>query len=86
MSADNQLCYVKASLREGLKKINKQKVDQGRTLEEGGSGKIFAGPQFYCEFWKIKLGGNLIVQLCIFSCKDKAILGYNVLVMYVKEP
>ena len=35
-------------------------------------------------FGKLSLGGNLIVQLCIFSCKDEAMLGYNVLVMYVR--
>ena len=35
-------------------------------------------------FGKLSLGGNLIVQLCIFSCKDKAMLGYNVLVMYLR--
>ena len=34
-------------------------------------------------FGKLSLGGNLIVQLCIFSCKDKAMLGYNVFVMYL---
>ena len=34
-------------------------------------------------FGKLSLGGHLIVQLCIFSCKDKAMLGYNVLVMYL---
>ena len=27
-------------------------------------------------FGKLSLGGNLIVQLCIFSYKDKAMLGY----------
>ena len=35
-------------------------------------------------FGKLSLGGNLIVQLCIFSCKDKAMLGYNVFVMYLR--
>ena len=35
-------------------------------------------------FGKLSLGGNLIVQLCIFSCKDKAMLSYNVLVMYLR--
>ena len=35
-------------------------------------------------FWKLSLGGNLIVQLCIFSCKDKTMLDYNVLVMYLR--
>ena len=29
-------------------------------------------------FGKLSLGGNLIVQLCIFTCKDNAMLGYNV--------
>ena len=35
-------------------------------------------------FGKLSLGGHLVVQLCIFSCKDKAMLGYNVLVMYLR--
>ena len=35
-------------------------------------------------FGKLSLGGNLIVQLCIFSCKDKTMLDYNVLVMYLR--
>ena len=26
----------------------------GGALWGGGSGKIFAGPQFYCDFWQIK--------------------------------
>ena len=30
------------------------------------------------------LGGILIVQLRIFSCKDKAMVGYNVLEMYLR--
>ena len=36
-----------------LAKGRVKKVDWGHTLG-GGSGKIFAGPQFYCDFWKIK--------------------------------
>ena len=35
-------------------------------------------------FGKLSLGGYLLVQLCIFSCKDKAMLGYNMLVMYLR--
>ena len=35
-------------------------------------------------FEKLSIGGNLIIQLCIFSCKDKAMLGYNVFVMYLR--
>ena len=35
-------------------------------------------------FVKSRLGGILIVQFCIFSCKDKAIVGYNVLEMYLR--
>ena len=53
-------------------------MDQGRTL--GGGGKNI----WKNIFGKLSLGGNLIVQLCIFSCKDKAMLGYNVLVMYLR--
>ena len=40
------------------KKNPKKNVDRGRTLGGGGSGKIFAGPQFYCDFGKLSLGGN----------------------------
>ena len=28
--------------------------------------------------------GILIIQLCIFSCKDKVIVGYNLLEMYLR--
>ena len=67
-----------------------KKVDRGCTfflsyylfLEGGGGGllqNIGGDPQFYCDFWKSSLGSILIVQLCIFSCKDNAIVGYNVL-------
>ena len=43
------------------------------------------GTQFNCDFFgKSSLGGNLIVQLCIFSCKDKTRLGYYVLGMYLR--
>ena len=45
-------CHVLTKGRVQKKK-EKKNVDRGRTLGGGGSGKIFAGPQFYCDFWKI---------------------------------
>ena len=45
--------FSRPSLREGFRKKTKKNVDRVRTLG-GRSGKIFAGPQFYCDFWKIK--------------------------------
>ena len=54
-------------------------MDQGRTLE-----KYVPVHNSIVIFGKSSLGGNLIVQLCIFSCKDKAMLGYNVLGMYLR--
>ena len=58
-----------------------------------GSAEYGQRPYFDHLFWvynyivifgKLSLGCNLIVQLCIFTCKDKAMLGYNVLVMYLR--
>ena len=41
-------------LREGFRKKKPKKMWTGGALwGGGGSGKIFAGPQFYCDFWKI---------------------------------
>ena len=33
---------------------------------------------------KSSSGGILIVHLCTFSCKDKVMVGYNVLEMYLR--
>ena len=67
---------------EGLKKIF-FKVDRG-TLWEGGLETYLPVHNSIVIFGKLSLGGNLIIELCIFSCKDKAMLGYNVLVMYLR--
>ena len=43
------------TVREGFRKKNQKKCGPGAHFGGGGgSGKIFAGPQFYCDFWKIK--------------------------------
>ena len=77
----NDTRYLKNdTLREGLKK----KVDRGRTLGGGGLDKYLPVHNSIVIFGKLSLGGNLIVQLCIFLCKDKTMLGYNVLVMYLR--
>ena len=60
-------------------------MDWGRTLGGGGLEKDLPVHNSIVIFGKLSLGGNLIVQLCIFSCKDKAMLGYNVLVMYLRS-
>ena len=52
-------------------------MDRECTLERGVHNSIVI-------FGKSSLGGNLIVQLCIFSCKDTAMLGHNVLGMYLR--
>ena len=61
----------------------KKKWTRG-TLWWGDLEKYFPVHNSIVIFGKLSLGGNLIVQLCIFSCKDKAMLGYNVLVMYLR--
>ena len=58
-------------------------MDRGHTLG-GGLEKYLPVYNSIVIFGKLSLGGNLIVQLCIFSYKDKAMLGYNVLVMYLR--
>ena len=62
-------------------------MDQGCTLG-GGGGRVSKNKVVVHNsiviFGKSGLGGILIVQLCIFSCKDKAMVGYNVLEMYLK--
>ena len=71
------------SIREGFKKKKKS----GPGLHFGGGGgleKYLPVHNSIVIFGKLSLGGHLIVQLCIFSCKDKAMLGYNVLVMYLR--
>ena len=45
------------ALREGFRRRRKKQKKCGPRAHfggGGGSGKIFAGPQFYCDFWKIK--------------------------------
>ena len=60
-------------------------MDRGRTLGGGGGlEKYLPVHNSIVIFGKLSLGGNLIIQLCIFSCKDKAMLGYNVFVMYLR--
>ena len=60
-------------------------MDQEHTLGGGGGWKnMCQSTIILCFFGKSSLGGNLIVQLCIFSCKDEAMLGYNVLGMYLR--
>ena len=59
-------------------------MDRGHTLGGGGLQKYLPVHNSIVIFGKLSLGGNLIVQLCIFSCKDKAMLGYNVFVMYLR--
>ena len=66
-------------IREGLKKSG-----PGAHFGGGGLEKYLLVHNSIVIFGKLSLGGNLIVQLCIFSCKDKAMLGYNVLVMYLR--
>ena len=66
------------------KKKNQKNVDRGRTLGGGGLEKYWPVHNSIVIFGKLSLGGNLIVQLCIFPCKDKAMLGYNVFVMYLR--
>ena len=68
----------------GFKKF-KKKVDRGHTLGRR-SANICGGPQLYCDFLRKKssLGAILIVQLCIFSCEYKTMVGYNVLQMYLR--
>ena len=46
--------YPPYMIREGFRKKNQKKCGPGAHFGGGGSGKIFAGPQFYCDFWKIK--------------------------------
>ena len=40
----------------------------------GGSGKIFAGPQFYCDFWNIKPRSD------IWNIGEQGVTFYSVLV------
>ena len=58
-------------------------MDRG-ALWQGGLEKYLSVHNSIVIFVKLSLGGNLIVQLCIFSCKDKAMFGYNVLVMFLR--
>ena len=62
----------------------KKKKWTGGALWGGGLEKYLLVHNSIVIFGKLSLGGHLIVQLCIFSCKDKAMLGYNVLVMYLR--
>ena len=75
---------IHVCLREGFKKSFKNWMGGALFFGGGGSGKTCGGPQFYCDFGKSSLGGNLIVHLCILLCKDKAMMGYNVLGMYLR--
>ena len=56
----------------------------GGALWGGGLEKYLPVHNSIVIFEKLSIGGNLIIQLCIFSCKDKAMLGYNVFVMYLR--
>ena len=69
---------ITISLGKGSEKKQKK---CGPGAHFGGGGGV-AGLEKYLPFHnsivifgKLSLGGNLIVQLCIFSCKDKAMLG-----------
>ena len=49
--------------------------------------KVGGGPQFYCDFFEEKksLGGILIVLVIHILCKDKSMVGYNLLAIYFKN-
>ena len=69
-------------VREGFRKKQK-KMWTGAHFGGGGLEKYLLVHNSIVIFGKLSLGGNLIVQLCIFSCKYKAMLGYNVFIMYL---
>ena len=71
-------------LREGFRKQKQKKSGPGAHFGGGGLKKYLPVHNSIVIFGKLSLGANLIVQLCIFSCKDKSMLGYNVLVMYLR--
>ena len=72
-------------IREGFRKKRRKKMWTGGALWGGGGlEKYLPVHNSIVIFEKLSIGGNLIIQLCIFSCKDKAMLGYNVFVMYLR--
>ena len=71
-------------IREGL---FKKKVDWGCTLRGRGSAKWGGGPQFYCDFWYIKLMWYCHCSLYSYTYINVkiAMVGYNMLEMYLKK-